>query len=140
MNDHTPALDEQTPEVPVTPASLPFWQRLATLEPALIRQAGNLLLLVATFAGFTISDQIDAVVAIIVAGVAFVAAVLTWLSTRKVVTPTAVVVAQVEADGQAVAGPASVVETGELVVTTAVEPWAFEKVDNSEPTPFEIED
>lgn len=138
MSDYIPALDDQTPEVVITPASLPFWRRLATLEPALIRQFGNLLLMVATFAGFAIGDQIEAGVAIFIAFVAFVAAVLTWLSTRSVVTPTAIVAAQVEVDGQTVAGPASTVETGELVTTTPVEPWAFEKVDNSEPDPFQI--
>lgn len=137
MSDRTPALDDQTPEVVTTPASLPWWTRFTTLEPALVRAFAAVLVTIATTLGIAITTEIEAGVTIVLALLSLIPLIQGWW-TRTVVTPTAIVAAQVEPDGQTVAGPASIVETGELVVTTPVEPWAFEKVDNSEPDPFQI--
>lgn len=139
MSDHTPPLDDQTPEVVVTPAALPWWTRFTTLEPALVRAFAATLLLIATTLGLSIADVIEGGQTIVIAVLNLVPLVQGWW-TRSAVTSSALVVSKVEDDGQTVAGPASIVETGELVVTTPVEPWAFEKVDNREPNPFETQD
>lgn len=92
-----------------------FWERLRTLEPALVRGVVVALVFVVGLVGFNIADVGDKVVAGYTAIFAVIPLIQAWW-TRSAVVPASQVVAVVAPDGQALAGPASPVPDGEHVV------------------------
>lgn len=107
-------MSEHTMDVEVAP-KIGFWERLRTLEPAVVRGVVVALVFVVGLVGFNIADVGDKVVAGYTALFALVPLIQAWW-TRGVVVPASQVVAVATSDGQAVAGPASPIQNGEIVV------------------------
>lgn len=123
----------------MTPMPPTLWQRLTTLEPALVRGVIFALVYVIGIVGFNVTDVGEKIVGAWTAIFAVLPLIQAWW-TRSAVTPSSTVVASVALDGQVEAGPASPVPTGDLVYVQAIEPHDPAKVDNREPHPYEYED
>lgn len=107
-------VEESTVEVEVAP-KVSAWERLRTLEPAVVRGVVVALVFVVGLVGFNIADVGEKVVAGYTALFALIPLIQAWW-TRSAVVPASQVVAVVAPDGQVLAGPASPVADGEHVV------------------------
>lgn len=120
----------------MTPKSPTLWERLITLEPALVRGVIFALVYVIGIVGFNVTDVGEKIVGAWTAVFAVLPLIQAWW-TRSAVYASSTVVASLARDGQVEAGPASDEPNGDLVYVQAVEPHDPTKVDNAEPHPFE---
>ena len=91
----------------------PWWKRILTLEPALVRTVvGGIVFILSTW-GIDAAAIGDQVITTVITALAIFGAVAAW--TRSAVRPDATVVQAVKPDGTVIAGPASALPTGMVI-------------------------
>lgn len=104
-------------------AEVGLFERLRTLEPAVVRGVVVALVFVVGLVGFNIADVGEKVVAGYTALFAVIPLIQAWW-TRSAVVPASQVVAVAAPDGQVFAGPAAPEPDGTIVVVSeAVDPF-----------------
>ncbi len=94
-------------------ATAPWWKRLLTLEPALVRSVVGGVVYILALWGVDVAEVGDRLVASIIAALTIFTLVGAWI--RSSVRPDATVVQAVEPDGTVIAGPASALPTGMVI-------------------------
>lgn len=113
---------DKTDEVVEAPR-VSLFERLRTLEPAVVRGVVVALVFVVGLVGFNIADVGEKVVAGYTALFALIPLIQAWW-TRSAVVPASQVVAVAAPDGQVFAGPAAPEPDGTIVVVTeAIDPF-----------------